>query len=438
MGRPLKNVHGCQTKAEYEHAKTCWIKFLKSKGIYRKKEGIKDLPLIDEEIQEVPIEPKMEIEDDSSQMKSHDLNLEVVIEDDGIDVPLDVLVPEIELELPKFKIDDSNTTEAFPTSSAVDQEKKDILMELKSADEQNNHESVEDLSEFDEEIQQCSIKCSKCGEVYSDPKVLSKHLFVCRPPRGNKAVEKQSSFSASSKPPKKEPSFGDTTSSASSSSSTRLSDFHVNNHCLYEDGTKDLPAFDVEIQEVPIEPKMEPDLKVIRELPRQVEKPPINCSICGSHCETLTALNINILSKHIVECNPTRYNKTVEEQTIEPSGGTSTTASSSPSTRLPDFYSNQTHENNDCLYEDSVKDLSVFDEEIQEVPIESKRIRGLPKQMAKTPISCSICGSHWETLSALNVHMRVHTGEKSYKCYICGKGYRQKASLKVDFFFAVS
>ena len=69
-GRPLKNVQGCQTKNEYEHAKTCWIKFLRSKGIEiplkerkkrknRKKEGIKDLPLIDEEIQEVPIEPKM-------------------------------------------------------------------------------------------------------------------------------------------------------------------------------------------------------------------------------------------------------------------------------------------------------------------------------------------------------------------------------------------
>jgi len=147
MGRPPKNVQGCQTKAEYEHAKTCWIKFLKSKGIelpikegqkrkYRKKEGIKDLmPLIDEEIQEVPIEPKMKTEDDSSQIKSHDLNLEV-IEDDGINVPLEVPEPDIELELPKFEIDESNTTETFPTSSAVDQEKHAIPMESKSADEQ--------------------------------------------------------------------------------------------------------------------------------------------------------------------------------------------------------------------------------------------------------------------------------------------------------------
>ena len=96
IGRPLKNVQGCQTKDEYEHAKKCWIEFLKSKD---KEKAMKewpeksqkrknylvckmntDFPLVDQEIQEVSIEPKMETENDLFQMKSHDLNLEAVIE----------------------------------------------------------------------------------------------------------------------------------------------------------------------------------------------------------------------------------------------------------------------------------------------------------------------------------------------------------------------
>ena len=96
VGRPLKNVQGCQTKDEYDHAKKCWIEFLKSKD---KEKAMKErpeksqkrrnyrvckknlgIPLVNQEIQEVPIEQKMENEDALFQIKSHDLNLETVIE----------------------------------------------------------------------------------------------------------------------------------------------------------------------------------------------------------------------------------------------------------------------------------------------------------------------------------------------------------------------
>ena len=67
-----------------------------------------------------------------------------------------------------------------------------------------------------------------CGEVYSDPKDLSKHILECNPTRGKKAVDGQLSITASSTPTKEEPSGGNTTSSASSSPPPRLSDFNSN------------------------------------------------------------------------------------------------------------------------------------------------------------------------------------------------------------------
>ena len=145
-------------------------------------------------------------------------------------------------------------------------------MKAKSADEHKNHKSVKDLSALDQEIKQCSMKCSKCGEVYSDQKILLKHIFVCNPRR--KKTE-ELSINTSSKAIKKEPSGGD------KSSSTRLSEFH-------EDDVTDSSAFDEEKPEVTIQQKMEPKLKLIRGRPMQTEtKTQRSCSICGTHWKTL-------------------------------------------------------------------------------------------------------------------------------------------------------
>ena len=47
------------------------------------------------------------------------------------------------------------------------------------------------------------------------------------------------------------------------------------------------------------------------------------------------------------------------------------------------------------------------------------------------PNSCSLCQKAFSSLSALEIHMRVHTGEKPYKCVKCSKAFTTKGNLKV-------